>query len=169
MRRIWRSFSEILDLLESRSIPEPNSGCRLWEGSGDEKGYGFLTVNGRNWRVHRLRWTLVRGQIPKELEVCHKCDVRCCINLDHLSLDTHAGNMADMKAKGRQRACRGETNPSVKLSVSQVQKILAERRPWQAVAADYEISKTQYNRILRGVGWKHLRAEPEATDYGSGG
>jgi hypothetical protein len=39
------------------------------------------------------------GPIPAGLCVLHRCDVRPCINPDHLFLGTQKDNMADMAAK----------------------------------------------------------------------
>ena len=38
------------------------------------------------------------------MNVLHRCDVRACINPDHLVLGTHADNMRDLREKQRQRA-----------------------------------------------------------------
>ena len=37
----------IADRLERHSIPEPNSGCKLWLGAVDESGYGRMKIDGR--------------------------------------------------------------------------------------------------------------------------
>lgn len=85
-----------------RIIPEPNSGCLLWEGVYTGSGYGQITRNRKHIMVHRLAWEEEHGPIPPGLSVLHRCDVKGCVNVEHLFLGTHADNMRDMLAKGRQ-------------------------------------------------------------------
>lgn len=87
----------------SRFIPEPNSGCWLWDGHVDRMGYAVLSIRSRFINGHRVMWEWRNGPIPKGMHVCHKCDVPSCINPDHLFLGTHADNMADKMRKGRAR------------------------------------------------------------------
>lgn len=93
----------ILERFESYISPEPNSGCWLWTASLDRKGYGHMVVDGRLMPAHRLAYERYVGPIPAGLLACHKCDVRCCVNPDHLFIGTHADNMQDMVRKGRGR------------------------------------------------------------------
>lgn len=50
------------------------------------------------WLVHRLAWTAKHGPIPDGMVICHRCNVRRCVNPDHLALGTCADNNADTKA-----------------------------------------------------------------------
>lgn len=60
--------------------------------------------------MHRLVWERAYGHpVPASLIVMHTCDVRNCVNLDHLVLGTHAANMADAHRKGRSRPFGGPT------------------------------------------------------------
>lgn len=80
------------------------TGCLLWTGSRNAKGYGTISVaTGKPGFTHRVAWELKNGPIADGLCVLHKCDTPACCNVDHLFLGTRADNNADMLAKGRAR------------------------------------------------------------------
>lgn len=108
---------EIRDLIErfmDRVLPEPNSGCWLWMGAVDRFGYGqFLDVESRKkWRAHRWILENTTGIPLGKLQSCHKCDVRCCVNPDHLFRGTQADNNRDMARKGRVYRGGPKTSPN---------------------------------------------------------
>jgi hypothetical protein len=91
----------------AKTEPEPNSGCLLWTANVSRMGYGRIQIgskkNGTRRMVsaHRVAWTLMRGDIPGGLFVCHRCDVKTCVNVNHLFTGTHIDNMRDASRKGR--------------------------------------------------------------------
>lgn len=85
--------------------------CWLWKGVKNRGGYGQM-CDRRGPRlivpVHRVAWTLARGPIPPGLMVLHHCDVRHCVNPDHLYLGTARDNVHDAINRGRLVLTRDE-------------------------------------------------------------
>src|ERR1700677_546104 len=83
--------------------------CWLWMAALDGHGYGKIMIgsrkdNSRKYRsAHRVSYELTKGKIGKDLCVLHKCDVRHCVNPNHLWLGTKRDNTQDMIRKGRSR------------------------------------------------------------------
>jgi hypothetical protein len=89
----------LAEKIEYHSIPEPNSGCKLWMGRvAGSRPYAMILHQGRNWRVARLICKPGPGR-----ETLHKCDVTLCIEETHLYAGTHRDNMQDASRKGRIR------------------------------------------------------------------
>lgn len=143
---------------EDYILPEPNSGCWLWAdsaGQDDRDGYCRITLPGRRrQRVQRFAYERYRGPIPPGMFVCHTCDVRCCVNPDHLFLGTNAENTADKMRKGRE--ARGTMVNTVKLTPVQVMEIRHSAEPAIALARRYEVWPETIYAIRHRKTWKHL-------------
>lgn len=75
--------------------------CWSWIGKRDQFSYGTIRVNKKEWKAHRYSYFLHFGEIPKDHEICHKCDNPSCVRPEHLWADTHRNNMLDCYRKGR--------------------------------------------------------------------
>lgn len=132
--------------------PEPNSGCWLWTGTTTIHGYGTITMNRRpGTKVHRASYEAYKGPIPEGMHVLHKCDVRCCVNPDHLFLGTNADNVADKVAKGRQAIMQ-----HTKHSPETVLAVRGATGSHRAISKRLGVSKSMVHAIKANLIWKHL-------------
>jgi len=69
------------------------SGCWIWTGSLNGKGYGQMYWRGRVWAAHRVSYALLGGPLMDGLELDHLCRNRPCVNPDHLEQVTHRVNV----------------------------------------------------------------------------
>ena len=91
----------VLPRLLNRIERVSESGCWIWMAACYRSGYGEISFMGRARPAHRVSWIIHNGPIPDGLCVCHRCDVRQCVNPAHLFLGTKQDNTLDMHAKGR--------------------------------------------------------------------
>jgi hypothetical protein len=134
------------------------SGCRLWVKPVDDQGYGHIGINGKIDRAHRASYREFVGEIPTGMFVCHRCDVRHCINPEHLFLGSNQENIADMVSKGRNAL--GERNHKAKLTEADVKMVRhlysAERKTYRAIGELYGVTEQAVYAIIRGKNWKHV-------------
>lgn len=80
------------------------TGCWLWQGAKNTKGYPCLRIGGRAGRtvtVHRLMAEAQYGPIPSGMLACHHCDTPACVNPAHLYIGSPSDNMRDKIERGR--------------------------------------------------------------------
>ena len=68
------------------------SGCWLFTGCLNSRGYGCITHHGRVMLAHRLAYELLVGPIPQGRVIDHLCMVKACCNPDHLEAVTAGEN-----------------------------------------------------------------------------
>jgi len=80
---------------------EPNSnGCWIWTGVNFTNGYGGIRIDKKLRRVHRVSaFVFMDFDLKSKLYVCHHCDVKNCINPEHLFIGTNSENIQDYYSK----------------------------------------------------------------------
>jgi len=100
-----------IDVRFHQSYTKIPNGCWNWLGATSFKGrkwsYGIINKDKKPYLAHRVSWELHNGPIPKEMDLCHKCDNTLCVNPDHLFLGTQADNNRDRDLKGRKAMGEG--------------------------------------------------------------
>lgn len=156
-----RGSALTVDYFFERSIPEPNSGCWIWlNATSALHGYGAVRIAGKTRRAHRVCFEIANGIAPPDhLDVCHSCDIRCCVNPEHLFLGTRKENMEDCASKGRIKlpGLRGEDIACAVLSEGDVRAIRAATgKSQRALAKQYGVDKGTIAGILHRKTWRHL-------------
>lgn len=146
------------DAFAAKTRIDVESGCLLWTGSSDYKGYGSLRIKGKLVKAHRFAWARKNGPIPNGKLVLHRCDNPSCVNADHLFIGTHTDNVRDMDNKGRRvnGQLKGELCHAAKLSEDDIVAIRNDTRRQVDVAKNYGISQTTVSKIQLKQTWRHV-------------
>lgn len=159
--------------------------CWPWTGALNSTGYGAFVLGRKIHTAHRASFMLFNGEIPDGMEVCHTCDVRHCVNPEHLFLGSRMDNVRDCISKGRhshgwrhkeilrrvsakgakhgsktqpQTVRRGSQRAFSKLKEEDVFliKALAKKMTQKQVASMFGVSQTLISSICRGILWTHV-------------
>jgi len=151
-----------VERLMDRLTYEPNTGCWLWPGNINHKGYGQIGVGKSGMATtHKTAFLHFKGEIAPGLQIMHSCDVPCCCNPDHLRLGTHQDNVDDKMRKGRHVAgrtnkLRGAQNGNSRLTQEQAEHIKRREMKASDYAEKYAVSKQTVYSIQAGRTWRSL-------------
>ncbi len=86
--------------------------CWIWQKTLYKDGYGQVGYNNKVYATHRLSFELVKGTIPTNILVRHKCDIKNCCNPEHLELGTRSDNQQDIIKRNTNIAKKGNVTLS---------------------------------------------------------
>lgn len=137
------------------------TGCWLWQKHKDPGGYGIFSHKHTAYKAHRFAFMLYVGEIPDGLKVCHKCDVRSCVNPSHLFLGTQKDNVQDCVAKGRRSRLVGpKTGFKYKQeTIDAIRKDYADGIAQSKIAKKFGIDASYVSQILHNKVWNREPAK----------
>lgn len=136
--------------------------CWLWVGC-KRNGYGRVNLDGKVYLAHRIS-CLLNGKLDNPLNlvrgacgnvVRHTCDVRNCVNPEHLIVGTQKENMLDAKQKGRKwyGENSGENHPKAKLDWEKIKIIRSSLLPSSQLSKMFGVDKTQIYLVRKNKSW----------------
>lgn len=133
------------------------TGCWISRYYKNPQGYAVMNPTdgraGRALLVHRAYYEYINGPIPPGegyhgTVVRHTCDVRSCINPNHLILGTQEENLKDMHTRGRTGDRKRKVTPKI---AREIRALLAEGELTQKqIAEKFEISPSHVSNIKMG-------------------
>lgn len=150
-------------------VVKHKSGCWLFGGENFGNKYGQIAFSGRDnghTTAHRYSYEIHHGEVPRGKFVCHKCDVKNCVNPDHLYAGDHEDNNQDIVDRGRNKrkgdricvlpyAREGERafNRALTSEAQAMLKSQYESGKWTQtqLAKAWRVSQGTVSAIVRGV------------------
>ena len=158
-------------------VRKDGNGCLVVTSHKPSKaGYPRLRYGTELWQMSHFVWMYFYGHRPgPRLFVCHACDNRMCVNVEHLFLGTVMDNNRDMYSKGRGHVFtehehkmskmalqgkhdkRGSKNGNAKLSEKDVKEIRERSMESDsALAREFHVSAKLIALVKAKEVWKHV-------------
>lgn len=146
-------FEDFMDFIG----PDADGGCWPWLGTCQENHRAIFCVSGRKWLAAHLSLHFEGHHRPTTKHVAmHSCDNPNCVNPEHLSWGLQADNMADMKAKGRANAPKGEAAHNAKLTNNQVREIRKSTETQRVLGKRFGVDPSKISLIKNRKAWAHV-------------
>lgn len=162
-RRIAPTFlarKPIKDRLIENSSIDQETGCWNWNGSLINKGYGQISIKGKNCQPHRISWKVFVGEIPKGMQINHKCHNSKCINPEHLYTGTQQENIRDMDLSNRRSISFGSKCNQSRLNdglIKIIRDSLSKGSRACDLANEFGVGRTCIANIKHKRTWKHVK------------
>jgi hypothetical protein len=114
--------------------------CWIWQGAKTRNGYGVTTVSGTSTLAHRAFYMMFVGPIPPGLQLDHLCQVRPCVNPEHLEPVTATVNV--------------RRSSVTKLTPNAVAEIRATPATQTTLAAQHGVTQGHVSRIKNNLTWR---------------
>lgn len=136
------------------------TGCWIWTGSTDGKGYGLFNFNKIPQKAHRISFLHFGGVLTDEKPfVLHKpiiCHTRSCVNPSHLYAGNRKNNEKDKildKTKQFGDGCYNSIlNENDVLEIREKYRIGNQTE----LAKIYGVSRSNISAIIVRKSWKHI-------------
>lgn len=134
-------------------LPDLKKPCKLSTYAPNGSGYAHCFVRGVRIKHHRQAYceaNEVSIESISGLQVRHLCDVKNCIEPEHLMLGTNEDNIRDRFRWDRK-------DGTSKLTASQAKEIRSRMRDsGKELAAEFGVSKSTISEIQTGKIWKDV-------------
>lgn len=124
-------------------------GCWIHRGSLGSHGYpqygGAKSPGGG--LAHRTSWIIANGPIPVGSFILHRCNIKRCVNPEHLYAGSHIDNMNDVS--------KSMSHPNRRLTAEQVRYIRASDASLLAIAKDFGVSQRCVWQVRNFITYRH--------------
>jgi hypothetical protein len=138
--------------------------CWLWTGGRNPAGYGTFRVSEVQAGAHRWAWQWANGPISEGMEIHQACNVRLCVNPEHLVMMTRKQNLQNRQFgswKGIDNRVDGMTTEPLTVTLTPEHSAWVRSRAAETgETADALVARAMYRYMARWLGqWKDAAAD----------
>lgn len=127
---------------------DKTSGCWLWVGESKDKGYGYISFNGKGYLSHRVSYAIHHHVNPGNFIVDHTCNNPPCCNPKHLELVTPKENTQRMVDQGRHYVGKGNIIVPIEHHHQIVDDVISRQKTMLEISKDYGVGRHCISRIV---------------------